>query len=559
MKQLLKIAAGEAPGDLLFTNGRIVNVFTGTVERTSVLVAGGVIAGVGDYTKAGKVVDLDGAYLLPGFIDAHVHIESSHLDPIGFGAEALAKGTTAAIVDPHEIANVLGVKGLLYMAEAAQKTPLDIYYMAPSAVPATKMETAAAQITAEDIRFLLEKAGFFGLGEMMNAPGVIRGVPETLEKLAAAGALSRPIDGHCPRLTGFSLNGYVLAGITTEHEATTAEEAREKLARGMTILIREGSAAKNLEALLPLVDDNTWPYFCFCADDINCFDLSRHGDMLHIVKKAVALGLNPIRAVQLATINAALHYRLQQHGAIAPGKKADLIVVSDLRDFDLQSVYKNGVDSKAYRHAPYHREDVCATVHTPATDTLAFPPPDKKSKARIIQAFADTLYTGEACRPIAEIEGDRNIQKVLVLARHGKNTNQSWGYVEGFGLKEGALASTVAHDSHPLIAVGNSIGEIRHAVQALTQQDGGMIAVRKGEIIATLPLPIAGLMTAAKARDVADMEQKLLAAAQELGCPLSSPFMTLSFLALPVIPKLKITDRGLVDVEAFQFTSLYCE
>ncbi len=559
MKDLLKVAAGDASGDLLIKNARIVNVFSGEIETGDVMVAKGIIVGVGEYEKAAKTVDADGDYLLPGLIDAHVHIESSHLNPISFGKAALLHGTTTIIADPHEIANVLGLPGLTYMAKAAEKTPLDIFYMAPSAVPATGLETAGAVLDAKDIRYLLAKLGFFGLGEMMNFPGVLMGDDEVLAKLAAAKDMKRPVDGHCPALTGRSLNGYVLAGITTEHEAATAKEAKEKLARGMMILIREGSAAKNLEALLPTVNDGNWPYFAFAADDINCHDLEKGGDILPLLKKAVALGLHPIRSVQMATINPARHYHLDDRGAIAPGRKADLLLVSDLKNFTVKGVYKDGKAVGAYDHPKYREENVLNTVHLFPLDALTFPDPNGKTKARVIQAMPGSLYTAEAIYPLAEIEKRNDIQKVLVIARHGKNRNFAWGFVEGFHLKAGAIASTVAHDSHPLIVVGNRIEEMRCAAEVLAAQGGGMAAVKDGKLLASLPLPIAGLMTDAEPKEVAALEAALLSAAKELGCPLPSPFMTLSFLALPVIPKLKISDRGLVDVEKFTFTSLYLD
>lgn len=547
-------ALGREKGDLLLKNGQTVNVFTGKVARQDVLIKDGIIACCGQCgaEEAKETVDLEGKFVLPGFIDAHVHIESSHLAPIPFGNALLTKGTTAVIADPHEIANAAGVEGIAFMVENAKKAPIDIFFMVPSSVPATAMETAGAAINAETVKTLLKLyPEFLGLGELMNVPGVFMGDPETLAKIEAA--KGHILDGHFPMGSGRPLMAYVATGISSDHESVTAEEAAEKIATGITVFIREGSSAKNLDELITIVDDFNHSRFCFCADDINAGDIKAHGDILNCVRKAVDHGLNPVYAVEMATINPARHYRLDGRGAIAPGYIADLVIVNDLKAFTIDSVYKNGKRSAATKQQGETRFG----TFTLKNKAFSFPTMGEKQKARVIKVFDGQLITEERVYTKKELAEHDDIALLSVVERYGKNGNMAYALVEGFGLREGALASSVAHDSHNLLILAKTEADFAFAAERMEQLGGGMIVTAKGRLLAEMALPIAGLMTEEDADLVATKEQALTKAAKELGVVLRSPFMTLSFLALPVIPHLKLTDKGLFDVDKFDFTPLY--
>lgn len=548
----IAVAKGDIPGDLLLKNGRIVNVYSGRIEEKDIITSGGYIAGLGSYNQASEIVDLDGQYVLPGFIDAHIHIESSHLIPSSFGAAALCHGTTAVIADPHEIANVLGESGLDFMFQDAALSPLDIFYMLPSSVPATDKETSGGIIdAAATARLFQSYHSFLGLGEIMNAPGVVNGDKEVLGKIIAA--QTKALDGHFPGGSGRELNAYRSAGINSEHEAIALEEAAEKLSLGMTVFVREGSSARNLEALLPLVDDNNWPCFCFCADDVSAADLESHGDILPMVRKAVSLGLPPVRAVQIATINPRRHYGLRDRGALVPGTLCDAVVVEDLRDFKVSAVYKGG---RIYVNEYQSREVSLGQVHLPPLSKAVFPQNNGFKYARVIKVLPTEIVTGESIYPVAELsQGD--IVKAMVIERHGKSGNWSFGLVEGTGLKRGAIASTIAHDSHNIVAVGVNEKEMIFAAQTLAKLGGGAVVTIDGQVLAALKFPVAGLMSGADAAFVGKEERGFLAAAKKTGTVLPSPLMTLSFLALPVIPKLRLTDKGLFDVDNFDFVPLY--
>lgn len=552
LRRRIAAARGDLPGDVLLKNAKVVNVFNGTIEDKDILICEDRIAGLGRYDKGKIVVDLKGAYVLPGLIDGHVHIESSFLIPEEFGRAALSRGTTAVIADPHEIANVLGKDGLRFMMENSRRTALDIFFMAPSSVPATAMETSGATLDSTAIASMFyEPFSCLGLGEVMNGPGVISGDEEVMRKLAAAEGCT--IDGHLPMGSGHDLTAYCAAGISSDHESISLDEAAEKLALGMMIQMREGTSAKNLQAVLPLVNDDNWPNFCFCADDIHAGDLLANGDVLGAVAKAVALGMNPVRAVQIATVNPARHYGLAHRGAVAPGYFADLTIVEDLETFSLRMVYKSGrrVTGEGAA-APMSLGHVALPKQLPP-----FPAIKPEQKARVMKVFPTEIVTEERIYTAKALAAHKDLQKMMVMERHGVNGNVAYALVEGFGLQEGCIAQTVAHDSHNLIAVAKDEKEFSFAANVLAEMGGGIVITRCGEVLAKLELPVAGLMTWEPAAVVAEKEAFLNRAAKNLGVVLPRPFMTLSFLALPVIPKLKLTDMGLFDGEQFSFVPLF--
>jgi adenine deaminase len=569
LQEIIATAKGELEADLLLRNALIVNVFNGKITQGNVAVKNGIIAAVGDYSMGAEVLDLAGQYLLPGLIDGHIHIESSMLTPPAFAAAALPHGTTAVVADPHEIVNVAGLEGLLFMVEASKELPLDFYYTIPSCVPASPLETAGAVIgPAEVARAFQLYPSSPGLGEMMNYPGVLSGDPAVLAKIVQARSAGYQVDGHAPLLHGRELNAYIAAGVTSDHECSTEAEAREKLSLGMSVLIREGSAAKNLLALLPVVDEYTCPFIFFCCDDRHPADLLAEGGMDNILRRAVAAGLDPVRAVQMATINTARHYKLSDRGGIAPGYRADLVVVDNLEKFTIQMVFKEGrlvarngeYMGKIPLKAPL--QTMRKSVHLPELrGRLApVPQPQPLAKARVITVEPGQLLTGVQYLTEAELETAGDILRVAVVERHAKNGNVAAGFVRGFGPLRGALASTVAHDSHNLIIVGSGEAEMELAAQAVAALGGGLAVVATGgRVEATLPLPVAGLMSDQDGATVAHRHNLISTAAQKIGCTLPQPFMTLSFLSLPVIPELKITDQGLVDVNSFTIVALWEE
>lgn len=554
-QQIINAALQREPADLLLKGGKIVNVFSGSIEEKDVLIKNGRVAycGTCNENEAKETMNLSGRYLLPGFIDAHIHIESSHLTPKAFGRAVLKKGTCAVVADPHEIANAAGEEGLAFMLNDAKASPIDIFFMLPSSIPATDKETAGAEINAVATAELLKKyPSFLGLGELMNVPGILFGDPEVAGKIE--GAKGRLLDGHCPQLSGRELAAYATAGIRTDHESISAAEAAEKLANGFTVLIREGSSAKNLEDLLPIVNDHNHSRICFCSDDINASDICDHGDILNCIKKAVKWGIDPVRAVEMATINAAKHYRLTDRGAIAPGYIADIVAVTDLKEFEIETVWKNGnlfTDTD---------EDIIPQtfgVFTLKNEAFRFPhPKENDANARVIRAFDGQIVTEESICPLSDL-GKQDISQLYVAERYGKNGNIGYALIKGFGLKKGAIASSVAHDSHNLLILAADDDEAAFAAQTVKAMGGGMCVVEKGQVKAAMELPVAGLMCAEKAEVIAEKEKELTIAAKELGITMKSPFMTLAFMALPVIPKLKLTDKGLFDADRFDFVPLY--
>lgn len=561
----VRVALGSEPADLLIQNARVLDVFSGSFFDGDVAVADGIITGFAAVDAAEKV-DVRGAWIIPGLIDAHVHIESSQLSPVEFARAVLPHGTTAVIADPHEIANVFGVAGIEYMLESARDLPLRVFMMAPSCVPATHLETSGAEIAAPAIARILALPGVIGLGEVMNFPGVVNADTGMMDKLSAAAG--RPIDGHAPGLSGPALWAYALSGPASDHECTDLDEAREKLRAGMHILIREGTTARNLAALLPLLSPTTAPFVHFCTDDCHPETLEVDGHIDGIVAKAIAAGVPPELAVSAATIHAARAYGLDRLGAIAPGYRADIVVLSNLERMKVSKVYAAGrlvaVDGVCVAElaASEKIEDVRGSMHV-NVEQLSFDIPAEPGDARVIDVIRDQVVTG-GVRLAPKVEDGlvvsdpvHDILKLAVVERHSRTGNVGLGLVRGFELQRGALASSVAHDSHNIVVVGASDSDMRAAVAALVEMGGGQVVVDCGRVVASLPLPIAGLMSERPLAEVAACGRELDTAARGLGCSLPAPFMILSFLALPVIPALKLTDRGLVDVDKFEIVPLF--
>jgi len=560
----LSVARGERTADLVLKNARVVNVFSGEIVNSDIAVHGGYIVGLGDYTGVAEH-DLQGRYAAPGFIDGHVHIESSMLLPHNFGRVVIRWGTTTVVTDPHEIANVLGLDGIKLMQASSELGPVDVRFMVPSCVPATDMETSGAVVSPAEIKKLLAEPGIIGLAEMMNFPGVINGSPEVLEKIKAAAG--KPVDGHAPGLTGKGLNAYAAAGIGSDHECTTAEEAAEKLKAGMFIMIREGSTAKNMQALLPLVNERNAGRFMIVSDDVYPDDLLA-GHLNLSLAKAVGLGLDPLTAIRMVTVNPACYFGLRDLGAIAPGYQADIVVLDNLTGFKPVQVYKKGQlvarDGKPVREWPTENFPVMTTmdVELPAKPFVI---KARGEKVKVIGVIPGQIITRkEIAKPkieeglaVADIEND--LLKVAVVERYTGSGNIGLGFVRGFGLVKGAMASSVAHDSHNIIVVGADDRDMEIAVREIINMGGGLAVAEDGRVSARMPLPVAGLISVDNARVVAAQTEEVKKAARALGCKLAEPFMAMSFLSLPVIPDLKITDKGLVDVGKFKFTPLFGE
>lgn len=564
VERLIAAARGEEPADLLLKNARLVNVLSGEIHAADVAVAGGQVLGWGAY-EAREVVDVEGRFVCPGFLDAHVHLESAMVRPAEFARAVVPRGTTGVFTDPHEIANVLGLEGVRYMLQASEGLPLRVYVMAPSCVPATTMETAGAELTAADIEALWAHERVIGLAEMMNFPGVLYRVPEVLAKLRAAAG--RPIDGHAPGLGGLDLNAYVAAGVRSDHETTELEEAREKLRRGMHLMIREGTTARNLEALLPVVTPANAGMCHFCTDDRHPDTLLTEGGVDDVVRKAIARGLDPVTAIQMATINTARYFRRWDMGAVAPGLQADLVVLDDLEGLRAWRVYAGGrlvAEEGRYLAATAEGAPVpvprSMNVDPAAVDFTIRP---GKGPARVIGIIPEQIVTEDLRLEPTVVDGAvvadpaRDLIKMAVVERHRGTGRAGLGLVRGLGLRSGALASSVAHDSHNVVVAGAGDDDMRAALAAVVEMGGGQVVVDGGRVLAACPLPIAGLMSDRPLPEVRDQVAALTEAARGLGSSLPDPLMTMSFLALPVIPALKLTDRGLVDVTRFDLVPLF--
>lgn len=579
--EMMGVARGDAPADLAFAGGRVVNVLTLEVERATVRVWRGRIVSVGAPGPARETIDLRGGFLAPGFIDAHMHVESSMLPPGEFTRLALPHGTTAAVLDPHEIANVLGVPGIRWLMREAEGSPLNFRFAVSSCVPSSPLETAGARLEAADLEPLFDDDRVVALAEMMNFPGVVNGDPGVLAKVNL-GLRRRVVDGHAPGLSGPGLQAYAAAGISSDHECTTVDEARDKLRLGMRIFIREGSAARNLDALLPLVNEATRMRFCFCTDDRHPADLRDDGHIDHVIRRAIARGLPAAMAIAMGSLHTAEHYRLRgpggPMGAVAPGYQADLVVLDDLHAVRARQVYSRGrlaaqdgamVDAAAPAGAArFDGVKLGRSVTLPpglSEASFRIPARGAAPVLRVIEMKPHQIVTGELRIAALVREGayaaapSRDLLKLAVIERHRGSGNIGLGFVTGFGLRAGALASTVGHDSHNLAVVGAQDADMLAAARALEGAGGGQCAVRDGRLLALLPLPIAGLMSDRPAAEVIEAQRALLAAARELGCPHHDPFMPLSFLPLPVIPALKLTDLGLVDVGRFAVVPIEAE
>ncbi|MGQ4912945.1 MAG: adenine deaminase [Candidatus Thorarchaeota archaeon] len=567
LDEMIDVASGRTRADLVLKNASVVNVFTGEVNEGDIAIHGAYVAGIGEYV-GNEVIDLKGRYVAPSFIDGHVHVESSMVMPIQYARAVVPHGTGAVVADPHEIANVLGMEGILYMSKSMRGGPLEFYMMLPSCVPSTDLETNGVALDFLDLKPLMTEHYVLGLAEVMNYPGVTYRDPAILEKIQVALRMGKRIDGHAPELTGLDLNAYAAARITSEHECITLEEAKEKLATGMHIHIREGSTAKNLKALSPLIQPDTAMFCSFVTDDRNTLDLITKGHIDSMVRQAVEYGVDPVLAIKVATLSTARHYGLQHVGAVAPGYHADLVVLDSLEKVGVEMVFKQGVivakngkmvEEFGIQEQPRLRRSV---------NIRYLEPEDFEIKSRgdhmnVIGMIPHQLITDRLIEETKVNDGlavpdlDRDLVKVAVIERHNANEIKALGFVKGMGLQEGAMVSSIAHDSHNLIAVSTNDKDLVAAAVQIVRMQGGIALAKDGKITESLPLPIAGLMSDRPIEEVSEKIQDLKEAASKLGTPLDEPFMAMAFLSLPVIPKLKITDLGLVDVERFRLIDLF--
>ncbi len=558
-KQAVRTALGMEEPDLVLKNARIVDVLGGGIYWGDVAIRDGVIAGIGEYSAA-RTEDLGGRYLAPGLINAHCHVESSMATPQVYAMEELRWGVTTLVTDPHEIANVAGEEGIRFMLDASAGLPVNYYVQVPSCVPSTPFEHAGAVLTADRLKPFLEEPRVLGLGEMMNYPGVTACDPEVLGKLELFSG--RVIDGHAPGSSGKGLQAYRAAGILTDHESTSYAEALEKLRAGMAVLVREGSASKNLRDILTgvLRDRVCTRNMAFCTDDKHLADIRREGTIRQNLRLAVSLGMNPVEAVQMATVNAARIYRLESLGAVAVGYKADLVVFEDLEQFPVWAVYKDGARVGLEGSLPGsgsldRAEDrVFHSVHVAPLDEASFalPPREQYPVIRILPGQIVTQRGTVAAGALARELASGRLRKIAVVERHHATGHVGVGLVEGYGLGHGAVGTTVAHDSHNMILVGDNDGDLLAAAKELARVQGGYTIVEDGKVLGTLPLPVAGLMSLLPAGELIPALEQMLALARAQGVREGiDPFITLSFLALPVIPELRLTDLGMFDVDAF--------
>ncbi len=567
LKSRIALAMGERPVDLLIKNARLVNVLSGDIHDADVAVADGVVVGFGDY-QAKEIVDAGGAYLAPGLMDGHIHIESTLLTPREFAKAAARRGTCAVMADPHEIANVLGTDGVEFMLASASGSPVTIYFTAPSCVPATDMETSGATLTAADIARLLQKhpKSLLGLAELMNFPAVIHKAPDVLDKIMAA--RGRVIDGHAPMVRDKELNAYIIAGPGSDHECTTIAEAREKLRKGVHIMIREGANEHNMRDLIRLVTPENSANFSLVSDDIDPVDLKRRGHVDYLLRRAVSYGISPITALQTTTINTARYFRLRNRGAVAPGYRADLVLFKDLEKFDVKDVYLAGKNINELNFdgpmsvAPPPSMHVGGSIE-PETFRIKM----ERGGVRVIGVVRGQILTDSLVMAPAEKNGfatadpTRDLAKLAVIERHHASGNVGLGFAHGLRLAKGAMASSMAHDSHNLITAGTNDADMALAANTLINCGGGFTIVANGRVLGLVELPIAGLMT----DKPLDVLEKALGALGEAYSSISSepedaeahPFMTMAFMALPVIPSLRLTDKGLVDVVSFSPIPLF--
>ncbi len=570
LRRRIRIARGEIPAELVLRNARLVNVCSGECYPADIAIADGRIVGIsapGGGYRGHEERDLQGRWLAPGLIDGHMHIESTMLVLSEFARIVTPRGVTVVILDPHEFANVMGVAGIRYVLESGRDLPLSSYVMLSSCVPASAYESPYRALMAEDLLPLLEDERVLGLAEMMNMPGVLYADEQVLAKIVAAQKRGLVVDGHAPGLNGPDLCAYATAGVMSDHECTTLEEARQRIRLGMWLMIREGSAARNLDALLPLVKELHPPRVFFVTDDRDPQDLTTRGHIDSMVRRAIELGLDPVEAVRLASYNTAQYFRLYDRGAIAPDFIADLVVLDDLNTFRVESVYKDGKlvarDGRLLVDAPaVSFSGVTGTVHIGGISENDLRIPGKSGLIEVIGIEPGQITTKHLREQAAVRDGEivsdlsRDLLKLVVIERHHASGRVGLGMVKGFGLRKGALASSVAHDAHNLVIAGVDDNDILRAARVLEEMGGGFACVVDGEVRASVPLPFAGLVSPLPAAELVQQLRVLDAAAAELGCTLEHPCMTLSFLSLSVIPSLKLTDRGLIDVETFTLLPL---
>ncbi|PAE21001.1 adenine deaminase [Bacillus sp. 7504-2] len=567
LAHLIDVAAGRKPADLVLKNGNIVDVYQGTIMTGDVAIVAGKIAGIGEEYEGKEVVDVKGKYIAPGFIDPHIHVESSYVTPEEFGRLLVPHGTTTVMADPHEIVNVAGLKGLEYMIEAAKHTALDIQYMLPSCVPATNMENAGAILTASDMVAPLEEGMVEGLAEFMDFPGVIGAEDSVLDKLLVAKNLKKRIDGHSPMVSGKELNAYIAAGVENDHECSTVEELQARVSRGMYVFLREGSVTQNLRTLLKGVTPQNARRCVLCGDDVQAKTILEKGHLDNAIRICVEEKVDPIQAIQMATLNTAQCCQLDDRGAVAPGLKADLVIFSDLDKLVVEQTYIDGklVAEEGKYISPITRADISAvqsSVHIGDFTKEKLRLKLENNKARAIEVIQTEALTNEA---IVDVDRDKSgefvynpekeISKIAVIERHKNTGNVFVGLLKDYGIKTGAIGISIAHDSHNLIVTGTNDEDMALAVESLKKQDGGVVLVNNGEVICSMALPVGGLMSNLSGEEVVEQQIKVNKVAREvLGIAENvDPIMTLGFMSLAVIPKLKITDLGLVDVTKFEF------
>jgi adenine deaminase len=558
LETLIAAGRGEVPADIVLRGASVFDLITGDLVETDVAIVGDTIVGVFGSYDAARVVDVAGQIIVPGFIDTHLHVESSLVTPLEFDRCVTPRGVTTAICDPHEIANVLGLPGIAYFLQASAHTLMDLRVQLSSCVPSTHMETAGARLEAADLLPLMDHPAVIGLAEFMNFPGVLARDPGCMAKLAAF--RGRHIDGHAPLLRGNDLNGYIAAGIRTEHEATSYDEGLEKLRKGMRVLIREGSVSKDLHALAPLLTERFAPYLAFCTDDRNPLDIAEHGHLDYMIRTAIALGAPPLAVYRAASLSAAEAFGLKDRGLVAPGKRADLVVIDSLEGCHASMVFAGGVEATDAAFAARGQVEPVGRHSVKARPVVAgdFRTGGNRVETPVIGIIPGKIITEHLTFDVAPVDGDkrpdtlRDLVKIAVIERHGVNGNKATGFVKGFGLQRGAIAGTVCHDHHNIAVVGADYADMALAVTRLGQIEGGFVVVCDGVVLAEVALPVAGLMSLEPFEVVRDGLVALRAAARSLGVTLEEPFLQLAFLCLPVIPHLKITDMGMVDVDRFE-------
>lgn len=566
MSNIINVARGFEKADLVIKNANIVNVLSEEIHKADIAIVDGIIAGIGENYSGEKEIDIQGAYVTPSFIDGHVHLESTMMLPSEFAKVALPAGTTTVIIDPHEISNVLGLHGISFMHEAVKNLPLDVYTMLPSCVPATPFETSGFDLNSYDLSLLIDKPWVLGLAEMMNFPGVLNQDNNVMAKLELAKSRGKCIDGHAPYLHGKDLCAYIASGVKSDHECTTPDEAVEKLRLGMYVMVREGTAAKDLDALMPVLKTCNTRKCIFVTDDRHPADLKEH--INGMVRRAVEAGVDPVKAIQIASLNTAEYFGLKNLGAIAPGYKADLLILPDLKTFKPDLVIKNGVvaaeNGKLIAELP---ENEALAVRN-SVNVRWITPEDFRieangSKVTALEVIPHQLITKSVVSEVKIEDGnavsniDNDTLKICVIERHRATGNIGKGFVKGFNLKCGAIASTVAHDSHNMIVIGTNDADMYAAAVALIKCKGGKVVVKDGEVISELPLPIAGLMSDRNFDYVVNKCEELNKTAHSIGCRIEDPFMTMGFLSLPVIPELKVTDKGVFDTNKFDFIDIF--